>query len=318
MIKLSSIEPIEVLGLFLMFFSGTLILINISKGLKDSLRTRGDILNRKEKIYFKLDILISKLKPLDSIKQRLKLMYGVINSSTENKNRIKAVNTILYITVITLILITILASMVKVWYLFILISLALAVFPYVVLFAVLNLKLNKLNKQFPEAVNIFITKYTSERNKDKALQRTYTELDNPIRYEFMRLARMMANKGNIYQAIKSFTKRVNYVWAEVFGELLILNHTTVENIGDELNELSLLMAEDQTLEAHKRAETTETKMVNVIIALFTIAGVIFNIVFFKTEAINIYFERYVGIVSISTALVTIIICLSLTFYFDKS
>lgn len=317
MITVPKVNPIKLLGLFLMFFSSLIIFISIINRLKCRIKTRGDILNRKIKFYNKIDTIISKVKILNKIKEKLQLEYGVINSSTENKNRIKAIKTIFYMTVTTLILAFILAFVIKIWYLFILISIAIAVFPYIILFAVLDLKLSKLNKQFPEAVNIFITKYTSEKNKDKALQRTYIELENPIRYEFMRLARMMANKGNILEAVNGFTKRVNYIWAEVFGELLILNHTTVEDIGDELNELSILMAEDQTLEAHKKAEITETKSVNIVVALLVFAAIIFNISVFKGEAINIYFERYIGLASISIGIVIVIICLILTFYFER-
>jgi len=255
---------------------------------KNKEKLRGNILNRKLKLYNKIDKYKGKITPLEKIKKTLQLKYGVINSSTEEKNRVAAVKTIFNITVISGILIIIDFTIIKVWYLAMLLAIGIIIFPYTIFFPILNLRLSKLNKQFPDAVNIFITKYTSNKNKDKALQRTYKELEYPIRYEFMRLSKMVANKRNIIGAIKSFCRRVDYVWAESFGELLILNHTTVDDIGDELNELGILMAEDQALEAHKQAEIGETKSVNFFVAGFVLAAPIMNLAIFKEEAIKIY------------------------------
>lgn len=295
-----------------------IILTNIIQGLKNKVKKRGDIFNRKFKFYDEVEKYINRVKPLEQMKNQLQLKYGVINSSTERKNKVSAIKTILNITIISVVSIVISILVINIWYMIILISLGIVIIPYVILFGILNMKLNKLKKQFPDAVNIFITKYTSDKNKDRALQRTYPELENPMRYEFKRLSTQMANKTNVKGAINSFLKRVEYIWAEVFGELLLLNHSTVEDIGNELNELGILMAEDQSLEAHKRSEISSTRNINIVVAVFIIASIVFNILVLGEEAINIYFARYIGMVSIGAGIISIFSCLVLTFYFEKS
>lgn len=312
------LDLMYLIGIAMIISSLIIILVSIIKGIKNNIKPRGDILNRKVKFYEKVEKYIDKIKVLREIKESLQLKYGVINSSTERKNRISAIKTVLNISVISIVSIITVTTVINIWYMVILLSLGIIIFPYVILFAALNMKLNKLKKQFPEALNIFITKYTSDKNKDRALQRTYVELQNPIRYEFKRLSTQMANKSNVKGAIDCFLVRVEYIWAEVFGELLALNHSSVENIGDELNELGILMAEDQSLEAHKKSEISSTRNINIIVAVFIVASILFNIVTLGQEAINIYFEKYIGTVSIGAGIIAIIGCLSLTFYFEKS
>lgn len=288
------------------------------KSIKERQKIRGDIFEKSKKFYKKIDEIIKKIKPLDKIKTKLQLKYGVINSNTENQNKIKAIKTIIYISIFTLLSIIVEFKMMGIWYLVIPVAIVTMISPYALLFFLLNMKLSRLREQFPEAVNIFITKYTSEKNKERALQNTYLELQNPIRYEFRRLSTMIANQSNITKAIANFCKRVDYVWAEMFGELLVLNHTIAEDIGDELNEFSLLMAEDQALETHRKTEVNGTKAINIIVAVFAVFAVLFNLVLFKSEAVNIYFERYIGIASISIGIVTIALSLLATFYIEKN
>lgn len=315
-----SIAPINFVGKILIVISLILIIIEIMKAFKKRREQRGDILGKWDKYYDSADMLIGKVAALKNIKEKLQLKYGVLSSSTERKNRKSAIKTIIIITITTLILGIFIFKIIKIWYMSLLIMIGFIFFSYIILFTILNFKLLKLKRQFPEAINIFITKYTSDKNKDIALRRTYGELDNPIRYEFRRLSTMSANKSieRIQEAIKSFYKRVDYIWAEVFGELLLLNHTTVKDIGDELHELSILMAEDQAIEVHKRSEIGMTKAVNYLVALCVFLAIFFNVVFLKNQAIHIYFESYLGIMSIGIAVVVTIVCLSLTYYFEKS
>lgn len=306
------------LGIGLIIASFMLLIASAIMAIKSNLPERKSILNKRIKFYNKIDSHISKLKPTNKIKEKLQLKYGVINSSTESKNRIAAVKTIFYISIFSIISIVLVSYVIGIWYMVVLVSLGVIALPYLILFSILEIELNKLKRQFPEGINTFITKYTSDKNKDRALQSTYLELENPIRFEFKRLSRMMANKSNIYEAVSNFCKRTGYVWADIFGELLIMNHNEVEDIGDELNELGLLIAEEQSLEAHKKAALSGTKTVNLIVVAFTAAAIFFNVAVFKSEAINIYFQSYLGRVSVSVAFVTAVISVALTFYFEKN
>lgn len=317
-----NLNILQILGAALMITAGIYILLSSIKILKESMNEkRNDILNKRLKFYKKVDkLLIEKIHILNKVKKSLQLKYGVISSSTEGRNNIKAIKTIINLTVVSLIIIIGFSFIIRIWYLIIPISIGVIFFPYILLFAVLNLKLGQLHDQFPNALNIFFTKYTSEKNKDVALKKTYPELSNPIRYEFRRLSTTMANKSleNVVSAVNSFCKRVNYIWADVLGDLLILNHTTVNNIGEELNELNLLMIQDQSIEADKKAETNSNKIVNFLVAGFVVLAVIFNIIFLKHQAINIYFQTYQGIMAISLSVLVVVACLSLTVYFEKS
>lgn len=306
------------IGPFLMIGSLFCIFFQTIKALREEIKTRDKIIDDKEEFYKKIEKIILKFKLLAWVKEELQLKYGVINSNTERQNRITAVKTMIRMTMISAGTTVLAALVIKVWYLVILIAAAFFAFPYVILFMFLNFRLIKLKEQFSNALNVFITKYTSDKNKDKALQRTYPELQYPMKYEFMRLSRRMANKSDVKGAVRDFSRRVNYIWAEVFGELLIMNQDSVENIGDELNELSIIMLEDQAIEADKQAEINSDKSINLFIAFCMAIAVLVNLSIFKGEAINIYFERYIGIVGIAISAVTAVVCISLTMYFSKS
>ncbi|MTI53793.1 type II secretion system F family protein [Geosporobacter ferrireducens] len=315
---LKDLDRMRILGIAMMMISGCMILINLIRSIKQNTQIRGEVLVLKNEFYEKVDRGISKIKVLDGLKEELQLKYGVINGNTENKNRIAAVKTIFFLSILSLLCIVVFAYVIKIWYLVVPVAIGMLFFPYGVLFSLLHMKMSVLKDQFPDAVNVFITKYPAEKNKDKALQKTYVELENPMRFQFMRLARDLANKTDVEKAVYRFCKRINYIWTDIFGELLIMNHHSVGDIGPELNEFSLLMLEDQVMEAQQRAEISATKTVNFLVAAFVGIVVLINIAIFKAEAMNIYFQQYAGIASISIAVLTIIICLSLTFYFEKS
>lgn len=306
------------IGPFLMIGSLFYIFFRAIKVLQNEVKTREKIIDDKEQFYKKTEKIILKSKLLKWVKEELQLRYGVINSNTEKQNRIIAIKTMIRMTIISTAATILAALVIKVWYLMILLAVAFFIFPYVILFMFLNFKLIKLKEQFSNALNVFITKYTSDKNKDKALQRTYQELQYPMKYEFMRLSRRMANKSDVRGAVRDFSRRVNYIWAEVFGELLIMNQDSVENIGDELNELSIIMLEDQAIEADKQAEINSDKSINLFMAFCMVIAVLVNLSIFKEEAINIYFERYIGIMAIAIAIVSAVVCISLTMYFSKT
>lgn len=261
--------------------------------------------------------LISRVKALDNVRANLALKLAVVNSSPEESNTRRAVRIMVVLSLLSLLISVLLARYTGVWYVFLVSAAGVFCLPYLFISFMLEMLCSLPQKQFPGAVNVFITKYATFRNKDAALRHACRELKNPIRYEFKRLSRAMAGKADIEEAVAGFKKRVKYLWAEVFGELLLINHYLVKDIGPMLQEFSILMAGDQVLEANRRAELSGTRFTNFFLAAATVGALLFNLGYFMDEAYYIYFRSYSGMVVLGIAGMVTVVCLLLTLYFER-
>jgi Flp pilus assembly protein TadB len=278
---------------------------------------RRKLKEQKNRFLDMVERIVSRVRVLEGIRSGLALKLAVVNSGPEESNAQRALNIMLVLTALSAAVSIFLVRRPGVWYISLILSAAVFCLPYLLLFPALDILCGIPRKQFPGAVNVFITRYTTFGNKDAALKNTCRELKNPIRYEFKRLYRAMAGKADIEGAVEGFKRRMNYLWAEVFGELLLINHYLVRDIGPMLQEFSILMAGDQVLEAGRRAELSGARFTNFFLAAATVGAVLFNLAYFGEEAFYIYFRSYPGVVGLGLAGAVTVVCLVLTLYFEK-
>jgi len=278
---------------------------------------RRKLKEQQNRFWGRVERIISRVRFLDGIKKQLSLKLGVINSSPEENNTRRISKLMSALTLASSAVFILVIERLGTWYVVLVTAVVVFCLPYLLISMILDILCSLPQKQFPSAVNVFITKYTTFKNKDGALKNTYQELKNPIRYEFKRLSRATAGKSGIEGAVEGFKKRMDYLWADVFGELLLINHYLVRDIGPMLQEFSILMARDQVLEANKRAEISGTRFTNFFLAGATAGALLFNLMYFKEEAYYIYFQSYAGTATLSIAGGVMVICLLLTLYFEK-
>ncbi len=301
-----------------MALSAAVLLQQVRRKLAEGgIPSRRKLEEQRNRFWSAVEKAVSRIRVVNGVRKELALKLAVVNSSTEESNDRKAVMIMFILFVVCAAVWVILSYRSGVWYISLVLAAAVFCSPYFVIFPVLDILCGLPRKQFPGAVNVFITKYATFGNKDAALKNTYKELKNPIRYEFKRLSGSMAAKADIEQAVKRFERRMGYLWAEVFGELLLINHYLVRDIGPMLQEFGILMAGDQILEANRRAELSGARFTNFFLAGAALGAVLFNLAYFREDAYYIYFRSYAGVMGLGAAGAVILICLVLTLYFER-
>ncbi len=232
------------------------------------------------------------------LKSKFVEKLGVINNNTEKENNAIVVWYILFDIVISIIATYFYSQIFNMWYIVVILSLVTVYAIFYSASRLISMKLRKVQKNFPKAVQIFTDEYITTKNIKTSLNATYKKMPKGIDSIFEKLSRELSSSYDFEKHIIHFANNLNYIWGYAFSELLIMSYEGVGDISEELLFLNELINEDITAEEKNATDMAGNKMMFVILTGATLFTFVFNIIanpmakelyFYTTTGNNIIF-----------------------------
>lgn len=230
------------------------------------------------KIINRVDKLLSKNKFIYRYKMDLVRRLNLVNDHPQSINENLA-TFIIGMGIAVFVTVSIVFFFVfKLWYIFLTLGvLAGYLFVYAVNMSI-AVRRRKIQKEFPEALQVFIDMYITNKNIRTTLMRSYKKMPKQIKPAFERLSRSLSSSHRFEEYILDFAKSLDYVWGYAFAELLIISYEGAGDIDEELLLLNELVNDDILAEEETSGELAQNKTLFFIINIATLITFIFNIV----------------------------------------
>lgn len=262
---------------------------------------------RKENILLKrFDKVICKSNHINRIKEKYISKLQLINFKPYELNNELIFKYFVFDIALSSLLLLCLSRIITMWYAVITISF---VFFYIIIFfGISNIesKINKINSQFPAALQCFLDEYIITKNIENAIKASYNKMPDAVGGAFELLARQISGEGNPEVTIKNFANELSYVWGYCFAEILIMSYEGAGDITDDLLTLNSMVSEEITAEEGDKSSRYGNKMTFIIIYAFALVGIIINL--FKNDlARHLYFYTNAGNKLIAVWLIILIV-----------
>jgi Flp pilus assembly protein TadB len=175
----------------------------------------------------------------------------------------------------------------------VLMSLALGFAPVAYILRVRGSRLSKFEQQLPDAIDLFTRTMRAGHNIHSGLETIATETGDPVRMEFKKLMEELALGSQVEPALHSLGKRVPLIDLKFFITALILQRQTGANMVAVLENLSTLVRERLNMAAKMKAHTAQQRFsAGLLCALPLVVGIGFYIL--KPEYVRLLWTDPVG------------------------
>ncbi|NBI07587.1 type II secretion system F family protein [Senegalia massiliensis] len=229
------------------------------------------------RISFITDKLFKKNEYIYNLRSKYAMKISVISDMKRDQVNIIAEGFITISFLATLILVIFLFTIMNMWLSILIIGMVFIFFIHYSFNLYLNLRLKKIHRQFPIAVQKFTDIYLTNKNIKATLNECYIDMPNEISYVFERLARRLSSEYEYKKYFREFADSLKYVWAYAFAELLVMSYEGSGDISDELLFLNDLINDDIHDMEESKSELTSTKLTFLILTLSTLGVFLFNI-----------------------------------------
>ena len=258
---------------------GILILVfdklQMRKGIQVKKSDRLEVLTKSRFRFF--NSLINKSSYVIRYKETLTKKLNLLNDKSREVNERLAVlilgMTFLVFTISSLVFFFIF----RLWYIFLTIGTLIA---YLFLYGVnmyIAVQRNKIQRQFPEALQTFTDLYITTKNIRTTLIGSYKKMPDLMQPVFEKLYRSLSSSHKFEEYLLEFAESLDYVWGYAFVELLIISYEGAGDIDEELLILNELVNEDILAYEETSSELASNKTLFFILNIATLIAFIFNI-----------------------------------------
>ena len=223
-----------------------------------------EVLNKSSFIY-KVIQKIEDYPFLIKLRNNYTSKLNVINKNDIKANELLATYMLLGNIGISSLIVFGLSLFMSVWYVLAVLAATMLYLGHSVIEMYLGLKLKKIYKQFPEAIQLFTDIYMGSRNIKKALNEAYVEMPKEIGTVFEKLSRELSSSYDYQTHIKTFAKSLGYTWGYAFTELLMMSYEGGGDISDDLVFLNELINDDIQDAEETKSEMASNKMMFMIL-----------------------------------------------------
>ena len=261
---------------------------------------------KKDEVFKKINKVLLKISFLNKTKEEYISKLQLTNYKSYEYNNELFLRYIVVDAAISLSILIILLRVITMYYIAIIISMAL--FYLVILLGekVLDYIVTKIHRQFPVALQCFLNEYVINKNIKDAINNSYYKMPKKIGRAFEMLARELSGGQKYEDAIKKFACKFSYVWGHSFAEILIMSYEGSGDITEDLMTLNRLVSEEITDEEEEKSSKFANKLTFIIVYVVALVGIIINIV--KNDlSVYLYFYTDTGNTLIAAWLLALII-----------
>lgn len=149
------------------------------------------------------------------------------------------------------------------------------------------------NDQILEALQIFVTDYTTTKSVQKTLENTCAKIKRPLRTEFERLARRLHSGIPVNECFLDFAKRTQNQWITFFAQVMMMYYRNGGDFVPHLTGIVRTMSSEKLIEEQNNTELAGLKTMNmVLVALFPVAFIVS--VLFSPDTVRVFTETGAG------------------------
>jgi len=161
----------------------------------------------------------------------------------------------------------------------------------------LNRKLKKrrslYNEQVQEALQVFVTDYTTTKSVQKTLENVCLKVKRPLRGEFERLVRRLNSGVPANDCFLEFSKRTQNQWIVFFSQVMMMYFRNGGDIVPHLTGIVRTMSTEKLIEEQNNTELAGLKNINfALVLLFPVVFVISVLV--SPDTVRIFTETMPG------------------------
>jgi len=184
--------------------------------------------------------------------------------------------------------------------------------PTTIIEAKANKRIRLYNSQILEALQIFITDFTTTQSVQKTIVDICPKLKSPLRQEFELLARRLNSGVNADEAFLMFASRTHNKWTMIFSQMMI---TYFRNGGDftpHLLNITKSITDEKVLAEQNHTELSSLRLVN--LAMNALVPLVFGINWaINEDAARIFTETEAG----RLIILFVVISSFISLYFGK-
>lgn len=135
----------------------------------------------------------------------------------------------------------------------------------------------KMVDSLASGIEVFSSEYVALNNLAKSFDHTASQLPEPVRSEFSRMAREMYTGYRVQEVLEGFRQRVNNRWARQFVNLLLLREERGADIEEGLFNLVKQMKTSQIESQREKAEMAQVRIIHLILTVSAIGLFIYNL-----------------------------------------
>lgn len=277
---------------------------------------KNSIIRRENILINKLDKILCRHKVLNNLKEKYISVLSIINCKDWEHNNKLILSYVFLDIIISFLLFATLLNIITMWYAVIIIDIAVFYMILQVGTLYINIKTNKIHRQFPIALQCFLDEYIINKNIKGAINSSYRKMPKEIGNVFEHLARELSGGKDYKECIKKFANKLSYIWGHSFAEILIISYDGAGDITDELLSLNNMISEEITAEEENRSSHFGNKITFIILNCAALAGLIINM-YVNDLSRHVYFYTSIGNMMISIWLIVLILGTITISIFDK-
>lgn len=247
----------------------------------------------KNRLFIKLDKFINKSKFLCLLKDKNVKKLELLNSYSRETNNFIILNYSLFVLVFALAVGTMLLKLLSMWSVVIIIVILLIYVMFYAAVIFLDMRIARIHKFFPAALQIFTDEYVTTKNIKNALNESYKKMPKEISFAFEKLARTLSSSYKYKEPIKEFASTLNYVWIYAFAEMLVMSYEGGGDISEDLLFLNEQVNDEIQADEENKTESTSNKLIFIIINIAALAAFLVNMSI-NDIASDLYFYTSAG------------------------
>lgn len=128
-----------------------------------------------------------------------------------------------------------------------------------------NKRMRHFEDQFIDALQIFITDFTTIKSVRKSLTNITPQLKNPLKEEFERLNRELNSGESIEKSFVSFAERTKNKWVLVFSQLMITYFRIGGDITEQVMNITKRINAEKINDEENTTELSMLRMLNIVL-----------------------------------------------------
>jgi len=190
-----------------------------------------------------------------------------------------------------------------------LLFLVLANVPIILLEGKANKRRSLYDEQVLEALQIFVTDYTTTKSVQKTLEGICTKIKQPLKGEFERLGRKISSGVPVNECFLEFAKRTGNQWIMFFSQVMIMYFRNGGDFVPHLTGIIRTMSLEKLSEEQNKTELAGLKAINLALVLLT-PIVFFISIMVSPEALMLFTQtdtgRYIVFFAIASCLFSLV------------
>jgi len=149
------------------------------------------------------------------------------------------------------------------------------------------------NDQVLEALQVFVTDYTTTKSVQKTLENVCLKIKRPLRNEFERLTRKLYSGVSANECFLDFSKRTQNQWIMYFSQVMMMYFRSGGDFIPHLTGIIRTMSSEKLIEEQNLTELSSLRTINlVLVLLFPIVFVIS--IFAAPDTLRVFTETAMG------------------------